>query len=340
MYLAHGSLSTPDGWRRFRGRLASSGFASLLATQDCDLGPHLVARYGDRPDARELAAAQAACYGIRFLARRATSRPDLLEDVRTRTGRDGRRRWPDARNRFCTSDHNRSVGRKLLTELVRELALPRGTPARVLTVMGLRAQESRGRARRPVFSYDQAASGKGTVRQVWQWLPIHHWSVEQVWADIHATGVPYAWVYDAGLSPVLVRLLRAGRPRGPYHRRPAAAGASGPLRRGGTRDWPPLPTRLGHGRRHRGRTGRTLIMLVAQTHGMSVDSTAWLTAVLRGDMPAGFDLADLTVVTAMTGDESHRPGGRWIPVGPAIRTCGIPAVWDEQAGRTATVAGR
>ena len=35
---------------------------------------------------------------------------------------------------------------------------------------------------------------------MWLWLPIHHWTVEQVWADIHESGVPYAWPYDAGMS--------------------------------------------------------------------------------------------------------------------------------------------
>ncbi|MEU1811729.1 hypothetical protein [Micromonospora aurantiaca (nom. illeg.)] len=45
-------------------------------------------------------------------------------------------------------------------------------------------------------------------------------------------------------------------------------------------------------------------MRVTQTHGMGVDSAAWLSGVLRGELPFGHDLADLTVVTAMVGDES------------------------------------
>ena len=44
---------------------------------------------------------------------------------------------------------------------------------------------------------------------------------------------------------------------------------------------------------------------VTQTHGMGVDSAAWLGGVLLGELPAPFDLADLTVVTAMVGDESQ-----------------------------------
>jgi 3'-phosphoadenosine 5'-phosphosulfate sulfotransferase (PAPS reductase)/FAD synthetase len=165
-----------------------------------DIGAHLVAKYGDRPGSLELARQQAAHYGFRFIVARQQSRPPLMVDMRTRKGRDGRTRFPDAKNRWCTSDHKRAAGRLLLTRLVKELGGKRGNPARILTVMGFRAQESPGRARREVFSYDAGASGKGCVRQVWLWLPIHHWTVEQVWADIHDSGVPYAWPYDAGMS--------------------------------------------------------------------------------------------------------------------------------------------
>lgn len=180
-----------------------------------EIGAHLVAKYGDRPGSLELAWQQADHYGFRFEVARQQSRPPLLTDMRTRTGKDGRSRFPDAKNRWCTSDHKRAAGRLLLTRLVKEWGGRKrwGRPCRILTVMGFRAQESTGRARREVFSYDAGASGQGTVtrrrgvrpgprceRQVWLWLPIHHWMVEQVWVDIHASAVPYAWPYDAGMS--------------------------------------------------------------------------------------------------------------------------------------------
>lgn len=179
------------------------------------IGAHLVAKYGDRPGSLELARRQAQHYGFRFEVARQQSRPPLLADMRTRKGSDGRSRFPDAKNRWCTSDHKRAAGRLLLTRLVKEMGGRKrwGRPVRILTVMGFRAQESIGRARREVFSYDAGASGQGTVtrrrgirpgprcqRQVWLWLPIHHWTIEQVWADIHASGVSYAWPYDAGMS--------------------------------------------------------------------------------------------------------------------------------------------
>lgn len=182
-----------------------------------EISDDLVQRFGDRPGSKELARLQAQAYGFRFEVRQQKARtvnvtlPDgtqgtrpasLLEDIRTRTGKDGRHRWPDSKNRYCTSDHKRAPGRALLTELVREMGGVKklGRPARVLTVMGFRAQESSDRGKRRVFCYDRSASGKGCVRRVWLWLPIHHWTVQQVWADIHESGVQYAWPYDAGLS--------------------------------------------------------------------------------------------------------------------------------------------
>lgn len=175
------------------------------------IGQHLVDLYGDRPGSKDLARAQAEHYGLRFWSGKTDKRPTLLEDVRTRVSKkDGRRRWPDARNRYCTSDHKRAVGDVLLAELAEAEGLPAGEPVRILVVMGFRAGESDSRADKPVFERVERACRKGVdsrgrktkaaAREVYQWLPIHHWTREQVWADIHESGVPYAWTYDAGMS--------------------------------------------------------------------------------------------------------------------------------------------
>ncbi|MEH1014653.1 phosphoadenosine phosphosulfate reductase family protein [Micromonospora sp. CPCC 206060] len=142
------------------------------------------------PGTRDLARRQAEHYGLRFEVRR-RSGPDLLEDIRQRG------KFPDAARRWCTSDHKRGPGRTLITALVHELRLDR--PARVLQCFGFRAEESPGRAGRAELSYDQGASTQ-TTRHVWTWLPIHSWTVDEVWARIHATGVPYHPAYDLGMS--------------------------------------------------------------------------------------------------------------------------------------------
>lgn len=181
-----------------------------LATEQGVLD-RVVAVHADLPDVEwegvgELAALQSAHYGLRFEVVTRTQN-NLLEHTlalyhgRLAKGQD-KVPWPDRNNRWCTSDHKRGPVRRVMTMLVKELrdaGTVSGRPVRLLNCMGLRAQESPERAKKPTFAYDEGASGKGTVRQVWNWLPIHDWTEEQVWADIHASGVPYHFAYDLGM---------------------------------------------------------------------------------------------------------------------------------------------
>jgi 3'-phosphoadenosine 5'-phosphosulfate sulfotransferase (PAPS reductase)/FAD synthetase len=141
----------------------------------------------------DIARYHAAHYGVRFIAVRkgeAKGAPvGLLEHI------ERRGMWPDAKNRYCTSDLKRDPIATVLTRLVKELAL--GRQARILNVMGMRAQESPKRAMLPVFKNDtRATNGK---RHVDVWLPIHELTEAQVWADIAESGVKHHWAYDAGM---------------------------------------------------------------------------------------------------------------------------------------------
>lgn len=157
---------------------------------DAGYEPWLVDRFGDRPSCRDLAEQHARHFGLRFEVR---SRPgnDLLDDV------ERRGKFPDAARRWCTSDFKRGPGHKLLTELTRELNLDR--PARILYVYGFRAQESTGRAKKSPCAPNASASNL-TRRHVTDWYPVHHWTEDQVWAEIRASGLPWAWPYDAGMT--------------------------------------------------------------------------------------------------------------------------------------------
>ena len=144
----------------------------------------------------ELAAEHAAHYGLRF---EVIARPqgDLLEHI------EQRGMFPDAARRYCTSDHKRGQGRKLLTRLVDEIRDTRGQtgrdgpPVRVLNCMGFRREESPARRKKDPLRHDQAASnGK---RHVDEWLPILEWPVADVWARIHAAGTRPHWAYAAGM---------------------------------------------------------------------------------------------------------------------------------------------
>lgn len=137
---------------------------------------------------RELAERQARSYGFRFevVSRRGG---DLLDHV----AKHGK--WPDRKNRYCTSDHKRDQVSRVMTALVRELKLKR--PARILNAMGMRAGESRDRAKlAPLTLNRRTTNGRRTVLD---WLPIHAWSVAQVWERIRASGRPHHPAYDLGM---------------------------------------------------------------------------------------------------------------------------------------------
>ncbi|MFI7608489.1 phosphoadenosine phosphosulfate reductase family protein [Micromonospora sp. NPDC049366] len=191
-------------------RAASAGVLDRVVVQYNDLGrvvwpstreadealaaegfePWLVDRFGDRPGCRDLARLHARHFGVRFEVR-SRAGLDLLDDI------ERRGKFPDAARRWCTSDFKRGPGQKLLTELTRELDLDR--PARIVYVYGFRAEESTNRARKSPCAPNASASNL-TRRHVVDWYPVHHWTEEQVWAEIRAEGVPWAWPYDAGMS--------------------------------------------------------------------------------------------------------------------------------------------
>jgi 3'-phosphoadenosine 5'-phosphosulfate sulfotransferase (PAPS reductase)/FAD synthetase len=137
--------------------------------------------------------------------------------------------WPDAARRYCTSDLKRAPVYRLMTRLAREQQAVGVTGrVRILNVLGLRAQESPHRAAMAAFSHDQRATNQ-TVRHVDQWLPIHGWHADQVWARIQEAGTRPHPVYAAGLPRLSCRfcvlasesaLIRAAQldPQGARHR--------------------------------------------------------------------------------------------------------------------------
>lgn len=141
------------------------------------------------PGTAELAQEQAEHYGFRF-EKIARPQGDLLSHI------EQRGKFPDAARRYCTSDHKRAQGRKIMTRLVDELGLDR--PARILNCMGFRRQESPARAKKIEFHKDESASNK-TKRHVYEYCPILGWSEDQVWSRIKESGVRHHWAYDAGM---------------------------------------------------------------------------------------------------------------------------------------------
>lgn len=161
------------------------------------VGPHAVAAFGSRPGAKELAAEQAAFFGVPLVV---TERGkddgdggtvDLFDEIEARGA------FPSMKSRWCTSFYKRGPGSRLLTATGRQLRAA-GRAPHILYVFGYRAQESRDRRGKVPFGVN--ADETNTARQVWDWYPVLGWSKAQVWACIHAHGMPYAWPYDAGMD--------------------------------------------------------------------------------------------------------------------------------------------
>jgi len=140
--------------------------------------------------APELAKKQADLHGVPFVH---VSRPqgDLLQHVLDRG------MWPSSAARYCTSDHKRGQVLRVITQLVKDAKARGITKPRILNVMGLRAQESAARAKKQPLTLNKRATNQ--KRTTWDWLPILFWTEAEVWADIHASGIPHHHAYDAGM---------------------------------------------------------------------------------------------------------------------------------------------
>lgn len=162
----------------------------------CDLGRtdngHLV----EWPGAMEVAREHARQYGVPFAVRRSTRWPSLWTRIRAHGN------WPGHFARFCTSDTKTATGRAYVDEVGAELNL--GRPVRAGYAMGMRAEESTARAKKPVIELNRM-SGKGTLRVVTTWLPVHHLTTKQVWQLHRDHGIASHEAYDQGMRRLSCR---------------------------------------------------------------------------------------------------------------------------------------
>jgi 3'-phosphoadenosine 5'-phosphosulfate sulfotransferase (PAPS reductase)/FAD synthetase len=115
------------------------------------------------------------------------SKFDLLDGIKNRMAtRPEVPPWPSAEYRQCTSDWKRGP----ISKWIRN-QFPTGT---VVCAMGLRADESPARAKKPVAKLRADCCSK--VRTVYDWLPIHTQSKDDVWETIGDR--PHHPAYDLG----------------------------------------------------------------------------------------------------------------------------------------------
>ena len=116
---------------------------------------------------------------------------DLIDRIWQRYYKDPSRPcWPSAQMRYCTADLKRGPISRELRRL-----FPSGN---VICAMGLRAQESQTRARRPTFSLRTDSSAPTKGRFVYDWLPIHDWMETDVWDCIRWHGNVHHEAYSLG----------------------------------------------------------------------------------------------------------------------------------------------
>ena len=122
-----------------------------------------------------------------------------------------RGKWPGPTTRYCTAALKTAPSNKLITQLVEQVNIRRMVPkhrllkklgvrpVRVLNVFGMRAEESGDRSKRLIFERQERESSG--VRTIDRWLPIHSWTVNEVWDRIRASGIAPHPIYEtAGVS--------------------------------------------------------------------------------------------------------------------------------------------
>jgi 3'-phosphoadenosine 5'-phosphosulfate sulfotransferase (PAPS reductase)/FAD synthetase len=165
---------------------AKAGALHKVRVLHCDLGRTPSGHLIEWPGAEDVARRHAALYDVPFVVRRSKRWPSLWDRILDHGN------WPGYFARFCTSDTKTAVGRDYVDELADGLRL--GRPIRAGYAMGMRAEESRARAAKPVIERHRMTAK--TLRFVTTWLPVHHLKTDQVWKIHRDNGIPWHPAYE------------------------------------------------------------------------------------------------------------------------------------------------
>jgi len=167
------------------------------------------------PGALEMAETQAKDAGLHFIVARASK--TLFEMVERRfQNRPEVPSWPSSSTRQCTSDLKRGP----IQREVRRYAKAHGFK-NIVNCLGLRAQESPGRAKRQVFSKMGISN---SVNTWYEWLPVHELLTDEVFDTIKQAGQEPHYAYALGnerLSCVFcIMASRNDMRNGAHHNQP------------------------------------------------------------------------------------------------------------------------
>lgn len=122
-----------------------------------------------------------------------SSRRGLLQMI------EERGMFPSPTLRQCTSDLKRGPIERTIRGIVQERKLAGAEGwGLVVNCMGMRGQESSSRAKLTTFKLSAKNSVAG--REWYDWLPIHDWTIDQVFAAIKSAGQQPHPIYAAGMS--------------------------------------------------------------------------------------------------------------------------------------------
>lgn len=101
--------------------------------------------------------------------------------------------FPSPKYRQCTSDLKRGPIDKKIRWICKRFGF-----TQVVNCMGLRADESSGRAKKPSFKLRKSLTTK--ARSVYDWLPIHDVLTSEVYRWTKELGEDLHWAYGAGMK--------------------------------------------------------------------------------------------------------------------------------------------
>jgi 3'-phosphoadenosine 5'-phosphosulfate sulfotransferase (PAPS reductase)/FAD synthetase len=101
---------------------------------------------------------------------------DLLDAIRRRMiERPDVPPFPSAKARYCTSTFKRQTTDRAIRQMT-------NSGGNVVVAMGMQAEESRSRAQKASWALRDSVCAPTKGRLVWDWLPIHALTANDVWA--------------------------------------------------------------------------------------------------------------------------------------------------------------